>query len=606
MHSSRFLRIAALCCLLMVGSLGLVACDSLDNTLRTDRSGGMDKQDYRDALAPREVELDDKSGAGDRASAIPDLKPYVSHTYEKRRTYPLVSVSVNRSVPLRDVFYQLAQQAEYDLELDPSIRGSMIFTARQRPLNQVVERICDIAGLRYSLDDGILRVERDTPYNKLYKLDYLSFIRENSSSIDTNVSVVSGDGADTGSSFSSSFTSSADFWQDLEDNLTDLLANASKTPLLTAEDPSVTVVEASGEGAADAIVSVGSVSGGEDSAAGAAGGEGEGTAARFVVNRQAGLINVYANESAQKEVAAFLDDLRRAITAQVLIEAKVLEVELNDEFSAGVDWNIVQTGIGDLDLLGYVSTNGLAQFAEDGTFSTTPTGADQGGQTPSSAFYGLYDGDDLQTLVRAISEYGTTKALASPRLVVLNNQSAVLNVARNRVFFLVNDVEDEVDDETGDTTTTYSYETRTVPEGVIINVMPSINLDKRTISLAVRPSVTDIGNDLILNPFIDAETYVPQVSIQEVDTVLNVNSGEAVIIGGLMKDSTTATEDGVPVLSDVPLVGNLFRSHFDRVQKTELVIFLRATILDKASDSIHNTDRDLYRKFSDDRRPFKL
>tara|TARA_Y100000590_G_scaffold428865_3_gene540721 strand:+ start:19899 stop:21710 length:1812 start_codon:yes stop_codon:yes gene_type:complete len=596
----RFVRFALLGCGVVM-SLG--ACDSFENTLKTDRSGGLTKQDYRDALAPRDIPEDDAHSES-RGSAIPELQPYVAHSYTARRTFPLVSVSVNRSVPLRDVFYQLAQQAEYDLELDPSIRGSMIFTARNRPLNQVVERICDLAGLRYTLDDGVLRVERDTPYNKIYKLDYLSFIRENSSTIDTSVSVVSGEGADTGSSFSSSFESSTDFWTDLEDNLTNLLMNESKVALITADDPSVSVLEPSGSGAADAVVSIGAIGAGESGNAG--GGDEEDGEASFVINRQAGLISIYATQSTHKEVSAFLTDLKRAITAQVLIEAKVMEVALNDEFSAGIDWNLVQTGIGDLDLLSYVTDTGFTQILDDGTFDANPTGAEQGGQTPASALYALYDGDDFEALIRAIAEYGTTKALASPRLVVLNNQSAVLNVARNRVFFIVTDTQTEEDADTGDETRTFTYETRTVPEGVIINVMPSINLDERSVSLAVRPSVTDIGNDLIQNPFVDAETFIPQVSIQEVDTVLNVDSGEAVIIGGLMKDSTTATEDGVPVLADMPLVGNLFRGHFDRIEKTELVIFLRATILDKPSDSIHDADRDLYRKFSDDRRPFKM
>lgn len=595
----RLFRFVSLGGLICATALTLGACDSVSNISHTDRSGEMSKQDYRDALAPRDEPADDQHSNNGGFGEIPQLKPYVSHSYSERRTFPLVSVSVNRSVPLRDVFYQLAKQADYDLELDPSIRGSIIFTARNRPLNQVVERISNLAGLRYSLDDGVLRVERDTPYNKIYKLDYLSFIRENSSSIDTSVSVVSGEGADTGSSFSSSFESSTDFWSDLEENLGSLLENSSQVVLATRDDPSVTVVEPSGEGASDAVVSIGSISGGGD-------GDESVASASFVINRQAGLISIFATQATHKEVSAFLDDLKRSITAQVLIEAKVLEVSLNDEYSAGIDWSLLGSGLPEFDV-DFLTDSGLGAGVTSTTAaSAKPPGAEQGAITPLSSFIGSYTGNDLAVMIRAISEYGTTKALASPRLVVLNNQSAVLNVARNRVFFIVTDTETEEDADTGDETTTFSFDTRTVPEGVIINVMPSINLDTRTVSLAVRPSITDIGNDTIQNPFVDAETFIPQVSIQEIDTVLNVRSGEAVIIGGLLKDSTVATEDGVPILSDVPVMGSLFRTHFDQVQKTELVIFMRATILDDPSQSIHDTDRDLYRKFSQDRRPFKM
>ncbi len=585
---------------LLIMAFLLSGCDSLENLSRTDREGNLEKQDYRDALAARDNFENDEAGASAGGSGVPELRPYVAHNYKAQRHYPLVSVSVNRSVPIRDVFYQLAEQAEVDLELDPSIRGSMIFTARQRPFDQVIERICDLAGLRYQLQDNVLRVERDTPYNEVYKLDYLSFIRSNSSSIETSVSVVSGDEADTGSSFSSRFESSSDFWADLEDNVKKLLSNSKRYALTTREDPEMTVVEPSGPGASDAVISIGAIDMPDDEEDL----DEDDAESRYVINRQAGLISVYATQAKHKEVKQFLDDLRRSLTAQVLIEAKVLEIELNDEFSSGVDWSFLDTGIADL-TLDYLSSSGLAALGT-AEFSRFPDGANSGVITPASSFVGTYKGNDVQALVRAVSEYGTTKALASPRLVVLNNQSAVLNVARNRVFFIVTDTETEIDEDTGDRVQSFSYDTRTVPEGVIINVMPSINLDKGTVALAVRPSVTDIGSDTIRNPFVDTDTFIPQVSIQEVDTVLNVRSGEAVVIGGLMRDTAAATEDGVPGLSDISLLGSLFRSHNDQIRKTELVIFLRATILNKASDSIHDTDRDLYRKFSGDRRPFKM
>ncbi len=586
-------------------SLGLFSsCDSVTALTKVDRTSDYSRQDYRDALAPRDVDTEDDGGKGKESyGSIPSLRPYVAHTYAQRRSYPLVSVSVNRSVPLRDVFYQLAEQSEFDIELDPAIKGAIIFTARNRPLDQVVERICDMARLRCSLKDEILRVENDTPYSKIYKLDYLSFVRSNSSSIDASVSVVAGEGSDTGSAFSSTFESSSDFWSDLEDNLEGLLSRGAPQALTTKNEPAVTSIEPSGNGEGDAVVSIGSIPTDDDGTDTA---ENDEFAAQFSLNRQAGLISVYANQSMQNEIQEYLYKLKKSLTAQVLIEAKVMEVELSDEYAAGVDWSVVDSGVGGLDF-DYLSSSGLggALTSPATTYSPFPSGATQGSISPASSFVASLTGRDLSVLIRAISEFGTTKALASPRLVVLNNQTAVLNVARNRVFFIVTETEIEEDDN-GDESTTVDYDTRTVPEGVIINVMPSIDLENRTISLAIRPSVTAIGNDLIQNPFVEAETFIPQVSIQEVDTVLNVKSGETAILGGLMRDTASATQDGVPVLSDIPVLGSLFRSHFDIVSKTELIIFLKATILDSASDSIHDTDRDLYRKFSGDRRPLKL
>lgn len=591
----------------------LVSCDSVDNLLKSDRTGHLSTQDYRDALAPRDV-LDAEAGKAGPAASIPKLKPYVSHNFTQRKTFPLVSVSVNRTVPLRDVFYQLAQQADYDIELDPAIRGSVIFSARQRPFDQVIQRLCSMAGLRYTLRDQVLRVEIDRPYNKVYRLDYLSFVRESSSSIDTSVSVVAGEGADTGSSFSSSFESSSNFWEDLEDNLTRLLSSRQSRFLVTDNTPVVSGLQASGQGGADALVSIGAIDSGASSH------DREIADANFLVNRQAGLISIYAPQVLHKEVKSFLDDLKRSVTAQVLIEAKVLEVALSDSFASGVDWSLLNGGEFGLSYLTDTALANLGNLTEtnpadsDSKFSRSAPSGESGA---ISSFVASYEGNDFSGLIRAISRFGTTKALASPRLVVLNNQSAVLNVATNRVFFIVNDTEIEESEGAGGQvleTTTFDFETKTIPEGVIINVMPSINLDEGKIALAVRPSVTRVTNQVV-NPFLEirnsvngtkADGGVPEVSVQEIDTVLSVNSGEAVVIGGLMRDTVQSTEDGIPLLSDIPVLGAAFKSHGDRIRKTELVIFLQATILDQASKTVHDTDRDLYRKFSDDRRPFKF
>lgn len=125
---SMSMRKIALCC---VALLALGACDLAMNTSKTDRSGGMEIQDYRDGLAGRTPDIDESDRSGD---SIPAFQPYVSDSIADVKPAPLVSISVNQTVPLRDVLYELAEQADYDLELDPSIRGAIIFTARERPL----------------------------------------------------------------------------------------------------------------------------------------------------------------------------------------------------------------------------------------------------------------------------------------------------------------------------------------------------------------------------------------------------------------------------------------------------------------------------------------
>lgn len=630
----------------VLATVGILAgCDLSRNHLKMDRGNNMEFQDYRDALAPRLPEPTEQAESGMDAG-IPSLQPYVANPSENLKPMPLVSVSVNQTVPLRDALYELAEQANYDIELDPRITGSVIFTARDKPFDMVVAKISEIAGLRYKFEDDSLRVELDTPYNKTYKIDYLSYIRKNSGSIRNDVAVVSGEGTNTGSQFQASSESEANFWGELDTNIAQMLGVAeSKGVLKTGSDPQITAVEpnpapvepvvaeppaaaeggTSAEGGAsaqptvqvqppNAVLQVSSLP--ADPAAQAAtpgGAETEAAKSSFALNKQAGMVSVFATERQHKLVEEYLKDLRRAVTAQVLIEAKVLEVSLADEFAAGIDWGTValdflggQTGIA-FDTAGSIGTLGQGTNAANGVAGISPAFD----TVATSSVKAFYTGNDISAAVQAVSRYGTVHALASPRLTVLNNQSAVLNVADNRVYF-----ELDIDVTTTDNTiqTNIDSEIKNVPEGVLINVQPSIDLDRGTISMAIRPTITRI-TDFVEDPsvqFVTAQnniegvqSLVPVVNIQEMDSVVNLGSGQAIIMGGLMQDRTQSEQVGVPVLAEVPVLGGLFRTQSDRITKTELVVFIKATIID-GTGSIHDTDRDLYKSFSGDRRPLKM
>src|SRR5690606_4225993 len=137
--------------------LSVSGCDLTKNSLKADRSSDMEVQDYRDAMAPRLPDVDQKQPD----AGIPELKQYMATPTETLKPMPLVSVAVNQSVPLKDVLYQLAEQANYDIELDPRIKGSIIFTARNRPFDQVIEKISESAGLRYKFEDNSVKIELD-------------------------------------------------------------------------------------------------------------------------------------------------------------------------------------------------------------------------------------------------------------------------------------------------------------------------------------------------------------------------------------------------------------------------------------------------------------
>lgn len=589
----------------------LTGCELANSYTKQDREKGMEFQDYRDALAPRLPEVD-TSRAADQ-DGIPPLKPYVSSPDGNLRSMPLVSVSLNQTVPLKDALYEIAEQAEYDVEIDPRIRGSIIFTARNKPLDVVMERISDIAGLRYKMEDDFIRIELDTPYHKIYKINYLNIIRENSGSVSNDISVVSGEGSDTGSNFSAKNTSKSDFWSELNGNLTQILeSNRDANRLLSSRTPQVTAVTAVDQGQIQPVlITEGDVTGGqagdvqvqapnvqlqvgmvdeEETATTAAN---DPFAARFSINQQAGVISVFAPERLHQQVSDYLNEIEKSVASQVLIEAKVLEVTLDDRFSAGIDWN--QAFSGTKGVVGFNTPGALVRAVLDPLPS------------PDSNFNASFNFGDIQPVVDAISTFGTVSALSSPRLTVLNNQTAVMNVAENVVYF---EIESEL--ETGDVggpQRTFTTTAKTIPEGVLINVQPSVDRDRQVISLALRPTVTRV-TDFVEDPNPDlalagVTSLVPQVNVQEMDSVVNLNNGQAIVMGGLMQDNTRATQGGVPILSEIPLFGSLFKNKEDTITKTELVILLKATIVE-GGNTVHNTDKDLYREFSRDRRPFKL
>ncbi|HYD19379.1 MAG TPA: type II and III secretion system family protein, partial [Patescibacteria group bacterium] len=174
----RFLRVSIVAAAL---GLSLTSCQLAKNQVTFDRAAEAERQNYRDAFAPIPTQANSDV-------PTPELQPLVSTPAELKMPSPLVTVSVNQTVSLRDLMYQLAEQAEVDLELDPQIHGSLIFTAKDRPFDQVVDRIAEMAGLRYTFENGVLRVELDRPYLKNYDVDFLNVERKGETSISTTSS----------------------------------------------------------------------------------------------------------------------------------------------------------------------------------------------------------------------------------------------------------------------------------------------------------------------------------------------------------------------------------------------------------------------------------
>jgi general secretion pathway protein D len=606
-----------------VSVIALASCDAVKNQLDTDRPAEASAQDYIDVLAPRPLPVQAQAD-------IPDFQSILSTPEDLRLPTPLVTVSVNQRVGLRDLIFELADQAGVDVEIDPQIRGSIIFTAKDRPFDQVVQRICEMAGLRYKFKENVLRVELDRPYAKNYSVDFLTGARKGSTSINTALSLGGGGGTDGGSTSGGSSSSietsvDGDLWDELDKNLEQILSSSDTyISLASLSDPAPTPVNpappatpvAEGEQApppplpgdprvapmpasAAPVINVASVA--QDPVAPSA-------PATFSISKQTGVVSVFASERQQRTVAKYLDDFRKRASTQVLIEARVLQVDLKDEFSSGVDWSA-------FDLTGLARVGSLS-FPNPSLKPALTGGAGQ-----NLFQLAINPGNDVNATIRAISRFGTVRTLSSPRITVLNNQPAVVNVAENTVYFDFN-VDTETDDDTGKVTVTVDSEQKSAPEGVILNVVPVANASTGEITLSVRPSITKIrgtvedptlavslaaagvkGTDLA-DALDKAVNNIPEITVQEMDSVLRMQSGQTMILGGLMRDSNNTTEVKVPIAGDIPLIGNLFKNHVDGVIKSEIIIFITATIV--PGSNVHDTDREIYQGFALDRRPVKM
>jgi general secretion pathway protein D len=310
--------------------------------------------------------------------------------------------------------------------------------------------------------------------------------------------------------------------------------------------------------------------------------------ATYSVSRQTGVVSVFATERLLRQVKKFLDTIHRSTTTQVLIEAKVLEVALTDEFASGIDWSSVNAAV-------------RANFSSPG-FTPTATSI-------FTAKLGI--GEGTHPIISALSRFGTVRALSSPRVTVMNNQPAVVNVSENKVYFTIQVTSiPQTGVSPGPPTVTYNTTQQSVPEGVLLNVIPTANAETGEIILAVRPTVTKevttVDDPVIklTNPTLDVTSKIPQMSVQEMDSIVKMQSGQTVVMGGLMKDENVVSEEGVPIIGSIPLIGTLFHNHGDRIQKTELVIFLTSTIIPGAN--VDDMDRKIYDGFGQDRRPVKL
>lgn len=555
---------------------------------------------------------------GDVSAARGAIPPPVARSFSLPQPKPatkaeVYSVVVN-NVKVRELLFALARDAKLNVDVHADVSGTVTLNAIDQTLPQLLNRIAKQTDLRWELDGPNLAVMPDTPYLRNYKIDYVNMKRDTKGSVSVTTQIMtsvpgggsggggggggggsSGGSGDNNSSTRIENTATNHFWETLVQNIKDILRETDK---ILPEGSSETVTEqvnqqqTSGTGAAIAAV-VGALKGTGTTQAqpNIAGSPNPATfqntgatvvrrstfreAASVIANAETGVISIRATSRQHEKIQEFVDQVMGSARRQVLIEATIAEVQLTQNYQQGIDWSRVMTN---------AAATGLT-FSQAGAAINT--------QVPGVSSNGVFtvtgqkvtDGGIFKTAIRLLEAFGTVKVLSSPKISVLNNQSAVLKVVDNEVYF---SIKAESNQNANTTVTTFTTTAFTVPVGFVMNVTPQIS-ENDTVLLNLRPSVSRvIGAVKDPNPALAAlnppiESTIPVIRTRELESVLRVEDGNIAVMGGLMEDLLANADNGIPGLSRAAGVGALFTQRNDSTQKTELVVFLRPIIVREAS-----------------------
>ncbi len=446
------------------------------------------------------------------------------------------TVVVNR-VPIQELLFALVRDADVNIDIAGGIEGKVTLNAIDQTLFQILDRIALQVPLRYAAKDDLLSIAPDDPYLHSYKVDYLNIERSSTSSVAlaTQVgtvgssAVASGGGGrgDNNSEARIDNVSNNRFWDTLVSNV------AAIVGVIQPEQTD---------------------------------GLREGT--RVIVNRETGYLSARATSRQHAEIQRYIDRITASARRQVLIEATIVEVTLSDTFQAGIDWQILGADPDGIDvtqrLLG-------ANLATAPFFSLAYLDPDAGA-------------GDVSATLRVLERFGDVQVLSSPKIIALNNQTAMLKVVDNVVYFTT-----EVETTTTDTRERQTFETtvHTVPVGFVMSVTPFIN-DAEEIFLNVRPTISRVlrtvndPNPDLARADPPVESPIPEIQVREMESMLRVGSGQIAVIGGLMQDKLDRQTARVPLLSSLPVIGPAFTFRDDRMVKTELIVFLRPHVVDVA------------------------
>lgn len=487
-----------------------------------------------DALADLNDWKNDDAELQVPTSAYDALTPQIDHSAVLEQRFDVVS----RRNTSKAFFLGLVDGMDINILVHPKVKQRISLNLKNVTLEETLQAVRDLYGLQYIRTKYGYQILPREIQNKVFHVNYLNVSRQGSS----GMSVSSGHISDSGSTSSSSSDGSSS-----SSSSTNSVSTASKIETQANTDfwqnlqSSVKMMIGSGKGR------------------------------RVIVDAQAGLVMVRAFPDELAAVDNYLNQAELSLQKQVIIEAKILEVTLNDGFQAGIQWDTFSGGAG---------TDFPTSGKEVGGLLSASTVRNS--ESLDGVFSLNFNTSDFFGVIELLKRQGEVQVLSSPRISTVNNQKAVIKVGTDEFF--VTDVS------TNTTTTTTT--TNTAPEvsltpffsGIALDVTPQIG-ENDDVILHVHPSVTEVveRNKVIEVGGSTFDLPLAFSSIRETDSIIRARSGQVVVIGGLLQTKKVRNDAGVPWLSRIPILGYLFRQVERANSKSELVILLQPKVIDTST-----------------------